>query len=142
MRHEGGCHCGAVSIAFTTAKSPADLGARACQCSFCQTSGATWTSDSDGMLDIDIVGRVHRYRFGTKTADVLVCITCGVAPAIISNVDGRLVGVVRVSCMKSRNEFSNGIRSIDFDGETIGSRVDRRGAHWTPVTLKERAGDA
>jgi len=73
--YSGSCHCSAIKVALRTSKTGAELGARSCQCSFCRTHGASWTSDPAGALDIEVTGPVSRYRFGTGTAEFLICAT-------------------------------------------------------------------
>ena len=102
----GSCHCSAIKVALRTSKTGAELGARSCQCSFCRAHGASWTSDPTGALEIEITGPVSRYRFGTGTAEFLICATCGVVPAVIYQDDERLLGVVRVDCLRNETRFS------------------------------------
>lgn len=136
--YAGSCHCRALTVDFRSGKSAAALGARTCQCSFCQMHGASWTSDPDGHAEIILTGPVSRYRFGTKTADFLACATCGVVPAVTSEIEGRLLGVIRVECLEKKLAFLEQAAPMDLDGELLNDRIDRRAERWTPVTL---AGD-
>ena len=62
-RHAGQCHCGAIRIAFETAKP---LAPRACQCGFCRRQDARTVSDPDGIGRADARREPIRYRFGTQ----------------------------------------------------------------------------
>lgn len=135
--HHGRCHCGAIRTLFRTERTPSDLGARTCQCSFCRAHGASWTSDPHGALDVLIAGPVSRYRFGTGTADFLICATCGVVPAVVAEMPGGLHGVVRVDCLDGRDAFLAAAAPSDYDGEALDARLDRRAGRWTPAKIRE-----
>ena len=84
----GACHCGQVQVAFETAMSVADLPLRACGCSFCRRHGTKAVADPSGRLTISAPPNgLNRYRFGLRTADYLICRTCGayVAAVIAGN---------------------------------------------------------
>ena len=135
----GSCHCSAIKVALRTSKTGAELGARSCQCSFCRAHGASWTSDPAGALDIEVTGPVSRYRFGTGTAEFVICATCGVVPAVIYQEDERLLGVVRVDCLRERDSFLAHATPTDFDGEDVEQRLARRSQKWTPVSRSSAA---
>ena len=71
---EGGCHCGAITLAFSTARVPADTAPRACDCSFCRAHGAAWVSDAAAQLVLHAhrPDRVRRYRQGSLAAQFLL----------------------------------------------------------------------
>ena len=135
--YHGACHCGAVRTEFRSAKTPAELGARTCQCSFCRAHGASWTSDPDGAFEVTITGPVSRYRFGTATADFLVCATCGVVPAVVAATETGHHGVVRVDCLADRDAFLAAAAPSDYDGEALAARLERRAGRWTPASIRE-----
>lgn len=135
--YQGRCHCGAIRTALRSDKAPAQLGARTCQCSFCRAHGASWSSDPEGLLEVRIGGPINRYRFGTGTADFLVCGTCGVVPAVIAETDGGWHGVVRVDCLADREAFLAAATASDYDGERVEDRLERRAGRWTPATVME-----
>ena len=54
MRLEGGCHCGRLRVAFTTATALTELPLRACQCTFCRRHGALTTSDPAGEVVLSV----------------------------------------------------------------------------------------
>lgn len=135
--YKGSCHCGALRTVFRSTRSPVELGARTCQCSFCRAHGASWTSDPAGALEVLLGGPVNRYRFGTATADFLVCGTCGVVPAVVAEMAGGLHGVVRVDCLGERDEFLLAAAPSDYDEESLEARLDRRAGRWTPARMLE-----
>jgi hypothetical protein len=135
--YRGSCHCGAVSFLLKSSKSPEEFAVRSCQCGFCRSQSASWTSDPEGELEVRISGPVHRYRFGTKSADFLVCTTCGLTPAVVSVSGGKLLGVVRANLFESAEAFLSGARPIEFDEESPQTRLARRSRSWTPATLIE-----
>ena len=137
MDYAGSCHCGAVRVTFHSDKQAEELGARCCQCSFCTKHHASWTSDPAGSVDIAISGPVSRYRFGTDTADAIICATCGVATAVTCEIDGALYAVIRVDALERSPEFLTHAAPIDFDGEDVSNRLKRRAASWTSATLEE-----
>lgn len=135
--YHGACHCGAIRTKLRSGKTPAELGARTCQCTFCRAHGASWTSDPDGALEVRIGGPVSRYRFGTGTADFLVCSTCGVVPAVVAETGDGWHGVVSVDCLADRDAFLAAAQPSDYDGEALDARLDRRAGRWTPAVVTE-----
>jgi hypothetical protein len=85
MEHRGGCHCGAVRIAYRSDLPAAEHTLRACQCGFCRRHASRAVSDPDGSAEIAIAdeAKVSRYRFGMGTADYVVCRDCGVYVAAV-----------------------------------------------------------
>jgi hypothetical protein len=81
-RIHGSCHCGNIRLTFDWPDTGPTIPVRACGCALCTKHRAVWTSHPDGRfyLRIGDDSQVTLYRFGTKTADFHVCITCGVMP--------------------------------------------------------------
>ncbi|MEJ0015510.1 MAG: hypothetical protein WDN25_02905 [Acetobacteraceae bacterium] len=91
MLHAGGCHCGNLMVRLTLSRSPAEMPVRSCSCSFCRSHGTRTVSDRDGTADIAAAdwNLVERYRFGSRTADYLLCRRCGVyVAAVCETADG------------------------------------------------------
>jgi len=105
---EGGCHCGAITLAFSTALVPANTAPRACDCSFCRAHGAAWVSDADARLSIHAhrLDRLHRYRQGSLAAQFLLCGDCGVLVAVVFEEDDRTYAAVNVRCLAARDAFA------------------------------------
>ena len=75
---------------------------------------------------------VTRYRFGTRTADFVICQTCGVF--VVAMMGAPPVGVANVNVLDERAEFlKNELKIASFDGESVEDRLARRKARWTPV---------
>lgn len=131
---EGSCHCRTITFAFDWTREGPRIPVRACGCSFCVKHGGVWTSDPAGAVRVTIAddAQVERYRFGTGTADFLVCRTCGVPPVVISAIDGHDYAVVNVNCFDGvdRGDFDR--EDTDFDGEGTDDRLARRTRNWIP----------
>ena len=78
--HRGGCHCGNLRLSLRLSHPPEDTPLRACGCSFCRAHNTRTTSDPDGSVEIwaEDWSLVQSYRFGSGTADFLICRRCGV----------------------------------------------------------------
>jgi hypothetical protein len=132
--YSGACHCGNLSVRLDSDKTPFELGLRTDTCSFCAKHHALYTSDPGGALTIAAGddSRVERYRFGTKTAEFLICRTCGVFVA--AYMAEPPLAVVNVNVLDERAAFlANPLQVADLDGETLADRLARRRARWTPV---------
>jgi hypothetical protein len=138
--YHGACHCGGIKVHLRTQKTPSELGARACQCSFCKLHGGSYTSDAAGALSIETSGPVNRYRMGTGTAEFLICTNCGVVPAATwKRDDGKLLSVVRVQCLDIRDELEKYTKKWSLDGELANpeERFRRRSRTWTPTDIQK-----
>ncbi len=118
MRFDGRCHCGNIEVEFETAQPADSLQLRECGCTFCRRHGSTALTDPAGRLEVRLRDprEVSRYRFALRTADFLVCRTCGVFVAAVCTVDGATVG---------------------YDAETTAERIARRRRAWTPAAVHE-----
>jgi hypothetical protein len=133
---EGGCHCGAITLRFTTDLALDALVPRADQCSFCRKHNAAVVSDPAGQLDIVIAERAGpAYRFGLEITDFHLCRQCGVFVAATGIGDDPLRGVVNVHALRERERLSRPPVAVGFDGETIAERQARRRQHWTPASV-------
>lgn len=131
VTHTGGCHYGALRIEFHTSRP---LTPRACDCSFCRKHGARSVSDADGRAVIRATRQPLRYRFGVKTADFLICQSCGVYVAAVIEVDGTCCSVLNL------NSFDDPHADIAatpmcYEGETTMARTERRRRVWTPTEM-------
>ena len=134
--YQGRCHCGAVSVAFSSDIPPAEAEVRECQCSFCRLHGARATSDPDGRLVFTEhePDTLKRYAFGLKTADFLVCSRCGVYIGIQLTA-GAPVGIVNINTLDDRALFTAEPITADYDYEDTAGRIARREAKWTPTEI-------
>ena len=130
----GSCHCGNIRFALVWPDSAPNIPVRACGCSFCTKHRAVWTSHPSGRFELRIAdeSQVKRYQFGTKTADFVICTTCGVPPIVTCIIEGTRYAVFNV------NTFDNVERSqlvetvTNFEGESTENRLARRRRNWTP----------
>ena len=101
------CHCGdlEVSLRLSEGREPGALPVRACQCGYCRPRRARWTSDPGGAVELRArdPAAVSRYRFGTRTADFLVCSSCGALAAAVCEIEGRRYAVVNVDLLLVTN---------------------------------------
>jgi hypothetical protein len=136
---EGACHCGAIRASFETSRTSDEIQVRACQCSFCRRRGGKTVSDPAGRLRFEAEqGKLHRYRFGTATADFLICRTCGGYVGVVQEIDGELYGVLNVAGTDIRELADKPGEPMDYSAETKGSRAARRQRNWSPAELVEK----
>src|SRR5512133_1941599 len=107
MRYPGRCHCGAVEVAFEPTQAASELQLRECACSFCRRHGATSLTDPAGKLEITLraPAEVSRYRFALRTADFLVCRTCGVYVGASCTIDGATYATLNANVLDDRAAF-------------------------------------
>ena len=128
----GKCHCGNIAFSLTWEPEPAEIPARACNCSFCIKHGGVWTSNPNDALQIAIkdASRVSRYTFGTRTAEFHICTGCGVVPVVTSRIDGNLYAVVSVNAFEEVDPSRLRRAPASFDGEGSETRLARRKRNW------------
>src|SRR5215471_15095793 len=85
--------------------------------------------------------RVTRYRFGTKTADFHVCVTCGVIPIVTCVIEGIRYAVFNVNTFEKVDRSQLVETATNFEGETTESRLARRRRNWTPEAIPSEGGD-
>ena len=137
MKHCGGCHCGNIVVEFETAIDPADLEIRECQCSFCRKHGARAAADPDGVLVFRVIDdqKLHRYMFGLRTAEFLVCRECGVYVGSTTRDMDNKRGIIIVHTLDDREKFTQKPQAISYDSENEAERLQRRNERWTPASL-------
>jgi hypothetical protein len=139
MIYTGSCHCGGVVAEYHT-EVPVQL--RRDGCSFCSTRGVKSASDPNGKLKLRSRQALIRYRFGHRTADFLLCPTCGTYVATIIDAEGWQLGVLNVVGMNILELRDLPAQLASLEGETVEERMARRLARWTPLTLEEPGSDA
>ena len=132
MLIKGSCHCRNITFTLAWEPDPAEIQARACDCSFCTKHGGVWTSNPAGSLQVAISdpAAVTKYVFGTKTAQFHVCSRCGVVPLVTSEIDGRLYAVVSVHSFENVEPSLLRRAPMSFGDETEDSRLARRQRNW------------
>jgi hypothetical protein len=137
MRHDGSCHCGAITMRYETALAPPETEVRACLCSFCRKHGSRAVSDPQGKLTLTLhdAGAVQRYRFGLATADYLLCGRCGVYVAAVLAEGDALYGVAIINALDDAEEFTQAAKPVDYSAEDEAARRLRRHTRWTPAEI-------
>ena len=132
MLIKGSCHCRNISFVLEWKPDPAEIQARACDCSFCTKHGGVWTSNPAGSLEVALSdpSAVAKYAFGTKTAQFHVCSRCGVVPLVTSEIEGRVYAVVSVNAFENVEPSLLRRAPMSFGDETEASRLARRKRNW------------
>jgi len=134
MIYLGACHCGAVRAEYET-NQPVRL--RQDGCGFCSTRGVKSASDPGGALRLTSAVRLNRYRFGHKTADFLICPTCGTYVATYMDSPRGPIGVINVIGLNIAELKNLPATLTSLEGESVDERIARRVSRWTPLTLEE-----
>jgi hypothetical protein len=137
MEHSGGCHCGNLRVRLRLSTAPPETKLRACACSFCRAHATRTVADPDGLFEVwaDDWSRVETYRFGSCTADYLVCRRCGVYVAAVCATTAGDRAVVNVNSLVDRAAFTQEPSTPDYAGETTEARLARRAANWMPAIV-------
>ena len=110
-------------------------GLRACQCSFCRAHATRTTSDPNGAVEVwaEDWSLVEPYRFGTGTAEFLICRRCGVYIGAFCDTPAGPRAVINTNALDDRARFSGEPDPHDHEGEALADRLARRAANWTPA---------
>lgn len=133
LTHTGSCHCGAIGVTLTSSFAIEHFVPRACGCTFCRKHPALWFADPAGQLAMQFDNPPNRYRFGTKTADFVLCPICGVIVGATCAIDGRDFGILNLNCLDGERDWPKPASLSDFDGEGTGDRLQRRANNWMPL---------
>jgi hypothetical protein len=135
MEHGGGCHCGNLQLRLALTRPPAEYATRSCSCSFCRAHATRTVSDPGGRVEIQANdwSRVERYRFGSGTADFLLCRTCGVYIGAVCETAQGPRAVTNVNSLIDRAAFPPASSFPDHDEEPVEARLARRATNWTPA---------
>jgi hypothetical protein len=137
MGHQGRCHCGNMRFSLRLTQAPENMRLRACGCSFCRAHNTRTISDPDGSVEVwaEDWGLVQPYRFGSGTAEFLICRRCGVYIGAVSGTAAGTRAVINTTCLDDRTAFTGPLNTVNHDGETTEDRLARRANHWTPAIL-------
>ena len=137
MLHAGGCHCGNIRLTLRLSQPPEQMRLRSCACSFCRAHATRTLSDRDGLVEIAASdwSLVEHYRFGSRTADYLLCRRCGVYIGAVCETSSGLRAVVNVNCLADRATFTQVPAAPDYDGEATTARLARRATNWMPAAI-------
>jgi hypothetical protein len=139
MEHQGGCHCGNLRVQVRLTISPDEMRVRSCACSFCRSHGTRTVSDPAGQADFWAAdwSFVERYRFGSRTADYLLCRRCGVYAGAVCETPAGRRAVINTRCLDDRAAFVREATHPDHDGENVEDRLARRAMNWTPTVMHD-----
>ena len=103
----GSCHCRNITFEAEMTKELSAYNPRSCDCRLCASHAASYVSDSKGILKINIknFSKVNRYRQGSKIADFLICMNCGVMTNVIYEEEGILFGSINVRATMNFRSF-------------------------------------
>jgi hypothetical protein len=138
MEHRGGCHCGNLRLTLRLTEPPEAVRVRACQCSFCRAHATRTTSDPNGAVEIwaEDWSLVEPYRFGTGTAEFLICRRCGVYIGAFCETPAGMRAVINTNTLDDRARFAGVPAPYDHEGEALADRLARRAANWTPARIR------
>ena len=104
MIHAGGCHCGAITVKLRLSRPPEEMPLRSCSCSFCRAHATRTLSDRDGLAEITAAepSLMEHYRFGSRTADYIICRRCGVYIGAFCETGSGPRAVINVNCLDDR----------------------------------------
>jgi hypothetical protein len=138
----GACQCRKIAVSFETAMPVEDIPLRACGCSYCRGHGAKTVADPNGQLTIS-AGRdaFDRYQFGLRTADYIVCRTCGTyVAAVISNGEEERA-TLNAAGTRLEQVWNRPAQAVHYDQENFEQRRSRRLAAWTPSKFVQRVAE-
>jgi hypothetical protein len=135
--HPGRCHCGNLRLSLRLSQTPQETKLRACGCSFCRAHGTRTASDPRGSGEIRASdwSLVEPYRFGSGTADFLICRRCGVYIGAVCETASGTRAVINTNSLDDRALFTGAPTPVDHENETPEDRLARRAANWTPAMI-------
>jgi hypothetical protein len=138
MEHRGGCHCGNISLTLRLARPPQQTPLRACGCGFCRAHGTRTAADPHGFAEIAAadLSLVEFYRFGSKTADYVLCRRCGVYVGAVCDTAAGTRAVINVNSLDDRAAFTAVPETMNYAGETTERRLARRAERWMPAAIR------
>lgn len=132
---KGRCHCGNIEYLFRSPVPMMELPVKSCDCSFCIKQGACYVSHPQGRLEVLVKdrSRVSQYRFGTESAEVYICSTCGVFPFIVGTIAGQLYAVLNANSINGLHiEHAKIVPAEHVDNRTAEERSERWKKNWIP----------
>jgi hypothetical protein len=141
MHHyRGGCHCGNLRVDVWLPRPASEMAVRSCACSFCRAHATRTVSDAAGQAELraEDWSDVARYRFGSRTADYLLCRRCGVYVGAACDTAAGLRAVINTRCLLDGAAFDRAAAHPDYDGEAVEQRLARRAANWMPLVTPDR----
>ena len=134
--YPGSCHCGAITIAFSSDKKPEEMRVGRCDCTFCRRHGARTMGDPAGSVAFRVAPTdLTRYRFALGITDYLLCARCGTYVGCVMLDEGRTIGVVNVNSLDIRDSFDPAPPLRHYEGENEVQRRERRRKFWMNATV-------
>lgn len=135
--HDGHCHCGAIRVRLSLPLPAEKMQVRSCQCGFCLRQASRTVSDPAGHAALEIDGdHLGRYRFGTRTIDILLCTRCGAYAGAITEQGGRAWTTLNTRGLGMPGFHQLAVRKTQYHGEDLEARWARRMATWTPTEVR------
>ena len=133
-RLDGSCHCGNIKLELALARAPAEYVPRACDCEFCRKHGASYVSDPGGSLVIRVRDehRLHIYRQGSGTAEMLICADCGVLIGGAYRADGRIHAAINTRTLDGDVRFG---ASQSVSPKALSS--DEKATRWEKIWFSD-----
>ncbi len=139
MSFQGACHCGRIEVSFEATLTPGEIEVRACQCGFCRRHNGKTVSDPKGRVEFRAAAAdITRYRFGTRSADFLLCAGCGTYMGAVAMIEGGLYGIANVSGAGIAELEERPTVVKHYAGETAEAKAARRRRIWSPAAVTER----
>jgi hypothetical protein len=106
-KFKGGCHCGNILVEMELARAPGSCNPRICDCDFCRKHGASYVSDPQGSMRLQVKDAHHlgRYFQGSGIADCIICRNCGVLVGIVHRDNARLYGAINSKVIDGNPAF-------------------------------------
>jgi hypothetical protein len=104
----GSCHCGNIHVEVVLTRLPAAYNPRACDCDFCRKHGASYISDPQGSVRLQIkdAHQLGKYRQGSGIAECIICRNCGVLVGVVYEDNGRLYAGINSKVIDGNPGFS------------------------------------
>lgn len=133
----GECTCGLISLELALNTPLETHVARVCGCSFCGKYEPRYVSDPKGLVIIKVSDwdHVNVYKFGLRGADFLICSRCEVFVVATCKIETEVFAVTNINCLAEPMPDSFPTRSVNFEKEDAGQRLNRRKLTWTPAVV-------
>jgi hypothetical protein len=92
-------------------------------------------TDPEGSVTFRIAdaSKLGRYRFATRSADYLICGTCGVYMAAVLTSSKGKFATVNVNAIAGLQHLPEAV-PVSYEGESREQRESRREKRWTPIS--------
>lgn len=130
------CHCGAITLSWSPSFDLADTPTRTCGCSFCLRHDPVYFADPQSEITLTCdEDCLTRYRFGQKTADFLICKSCGCFLGAVAETSAGQRGVFNARGFQITPLLERSVAIADYENEDMSTRNDRRARNWSPVVF-------